>query len=452
MKILVVDDEPDVREIISLLLQFQFKASITEAACAQKAIDILGRVNDFDCIICDYNMPDGSGEDVYRFMLESSIKIPFVLCSTKNAMEFEIFRKNPIYGSLIKPNISEGLKNLMAKLQKSDDIQTTEKTDDRFCSIRTMTAMSLGPLDCNLYIRLSGGRHIRIMRFGDVFDSNDLAKFDIKNIDRLYVTAADANKVLTFLIKQLKKTQSLAIEPLQTASVALGTRCLEIIDGFSRDLGFSPEIRATAKKCVEHAIQAIRKHPELRELYSRIEIDMNSHLASHSLALAHLSCGIAINLGWSSDLILHKLALAALLHDIMLHEDGLTKPQTIDEFIASYGAGSNDNMKLFLSHPETAAALVATFEDMPEDAELVIRQHHERPDGTGFPDRLTHANMDQHAAVLVFAEDMLFFKTRHDRQTHTSDFINSLTAEFYNGVFECITQSVTRALVKNTVS
>src|SRR6185437_5211848 len=59
VKILVVDDEPDLRDIISS--RFQMEGShVTLAENGESALKVL-KGNDFDAVISDIRMPGGSG-------------------------------------------------------------------------------------------------------------------------------------------------------------------------------------------------------------------------------------------------------------------------------------------------------------------------------------------------------------------------------------------------------
>jgi CheY-like chemotaxis protein len=66
IKILVVDDEPDLREIISS--RFQMEGShVTLAENGESALKILER-NDFDAVISDIRMPGKSGTELLEVL------------------------------------------------------------------------------------------------------------------------------------------------------------------------------------------------------------------------------------------------------------------------------------------------------------------------------------------------------------------------------------------------
>lgn len=63
-KILICDDEPDIRDMLGTLLELEFdEVQIDYAANGAEAIKKLK--DHFQLIICDFNMPQGSGADVF---------------------------------------------------------------------------------------------------------------------------------------------------------------------------------------------------------------------------------------------------------------------------------------------------------------------------------------------------------------------------------------------------
>jgi len=61
----------------------------------------------------------------------------------------------------------------------------------------------------------------------------------------------------------------------------------------------------------------------------------------------------------------------------------------------------------YSNHPAQAAALVKLWPDIPPELDTIIIQHHERPDGSGFPAGLTHQKIIPLAAIFIVAEDLV---------------------------------------------
>jgi len=81
-KILVVDDEEDIREIVSMVLETHFDCEVVESYSGNDAIRIIKENKDLKVIICDYRMPDGNGGDVYKFLRQENIEIPYIMISS----------------------------------------------------------------------------------------------------------------------------------------------------------------------------------------------------------------------------------------------------------------------------------------------------------------------------------------------------------------------------------
>lgn len=132
-------------------------------------------------------------------------------------------------------------------------------------------------------------------------------------------------------------------------------------------------------------VEVMSKTMELRDPYT----------AGHQKNVATISCLIANKLGWSPDLI-YGLRLAAMIHDIgkiAIPSEILTKPSKLSEFEG----------KLLQEHPENGYQLLKDI-DFPWPIAEIVRQHHERIDGSGYPRGLKGDQILPEAQVLAVAD------------------------------------------------
>jgi len=82
-KILVAEDEPDIRELVSITLKYN-GFEVTVAADGLEAVALAGREN-FDLIILDVRMPRMTGYEACRELRqqEATKKIPIIFLSAK---------------------------------------------------------------------------------------------------------------------------------------------------------------------------------------------------------------------------------------------------------------------------------------------------------------------------------------------------------------------------------
>jgi putative nucleotidyltransferase with HDIG domain len=99
----------------------------------------------------------------------------------------------------------------------------------------------------------------------------------------------------------------------------------------------------------------------------------------HSLAVANLSRAVGVELVLGED-ALEVLALGALLHDV-------GKLGVADAILEKLGPLTEEEWKVVKRHPEVGARMIEPLEFLRK-AVPVIRHHHERPDGSGYPDGL----------------------------------------------------------------
>ncbi len=85
LKILVVEDQPDVREIIKGILMGMGVAQIFEAGNGHDAIEMIRKIDDFaDIVVCDWNMPQMSGLDVLKEIRTTHPHLPFLMVTGRN--------------------------------------------------------------------------------------------------------------------------------------------------------------------------------------------------------------------------------------------------------------------------------------------------------------------------------------------------------------------------------
>jgi PAS domain S-box-containing protein/putative nucleotidyltransferase with HDIG domain len=141
------------------------------------------------------------------------------------------------------------------------------------------------------------------------------------------------------------------------------------------------QLRLTLKA----AVTALGNTTEMRDPYT----------AGHQRRVAELACAIAAELGWEAGRI-ETLRTAALLHDIgkiVVPAEILSKPGRLSEV----------EMSLIRMHATAGADTVADIDFEGAIADM-IRQHHERLDGSGYPAGLHGREILPEACVLAVAD------------------------------------------------
>src|SRR5215213_492628 len=105
----------------------------------------------------------------------------------------------------------------------------------------------------------------------------------------------------------------------------------------------------------------------------------DGYTAEHALEVARLSRLVGMDLGLNEEQ-LEWLVRGALLHD-------LGKLIVADAILEKPGSLTEEEWAVIKRHPGVGARMIEPLESL-SGALPVIRHHHERPDGSGYPDRL----------------------------------------------------------------
>lgn len=116
---------------------------------------------------------------------------------------------------------------------------------------------------------------------------------------------------------------------------------------------------------------------------------------SHSQRVAAVATAIAERLGFDEETV-SRLRLAALVHDI-------GKAGIPDAVLFKHGPLDTEQRETMREHVEIAVSMLRHIPGTEEIARLVA-QHHECPDGSGYPHGLAQDEIDPAAAVLRVAD------------------------------------------------
>ncbi len=104
--ILVIDDEPDVVELLAELLSTRYQVSTATNGAA--ALALLQHVSSVDCIVLDLMMPTMSGEDFAQRLRKRDRKTPLIVASARHDAR-RIASQLGADGCLLKPFTSQAL-------------------------------------------------------------------------------------------------------------------------------------------------------------------------------------------------------------------------------------------------------------------------------------------------------------------------------------------------------
>lgn len=423
--------EPDIETAKTEMLRAianQDALEVIRKAGPQENIEkVLRDASEYHLIIIDENH---DFSELCAFLLIEEIHIPIVVVCSDKQKTAEKFKQLAITDFSFIEDIQAELTPILDSLASHPEISGP---DSLFCPIRVETIQAVNPVPCDLYIRLSPFKYVRIFAAGDNFDNDDLFRFQSeKKLDHLFLKRENFELIFSLMEQRLnealedylmtKEQERQVIDESYTAVRAMVPR-----------IGFTAEVMDIAEKSVRLAVKSMANNPKIVQIIKTYATNRKDYLQKHSLILAEVACALAVETNCGNSQNFLKLTAAAFFHDITMGNLDIVKCNSLQE--AEQKGFSKEDIEKFKRHPIEGAEFIANFHELPSDAVEIVRQHHERPDGSGFPRGLRASRINKLAALFIIAHDVTKAVCLKVDQFDLTEYFHSAKAKFSDDKF-----------------
>jgi HD-GYP domain-containing protein (c-di-GMP phosphodiesterase class II) len=403
MKALLVESQPDRREIISLLLESEFHISTKAVSNFEEALHKLLDEEGIDLIVCE---DTESTTKLFKYLASVQSITPIIILKNTEPVMPEAFPDLKFVGIVEYTNLKDGLiKTVSAGIQDGKIKGSSHDVD--YCRVNTDLLMKVVPLEADVYIRLSDEKFIKMFRKGSKFTSKDAERYlEKKNIRHLFIHKSQSKEFLnrlTSVLDDVLKGKDKSVTLIESYPESLH----QAVHSLWNQLGFSEPVQQLAKKSVEVVLQTLDKMPSLAQILKELQKKDKDYISNHSMAVGSVACSLAAKLKWSSETTFSKLTYAAMFHDIALPNDHIAHVGNTPDWRKDLGHLGTAERKIVVNHPTNTALLVTRFKELPPDVDVIIREHHERPSGKGYPQGLPVEKIAPLSAVFIFAHDLV---------------------------------------------
>lgn len=129
---------------------------------------------------------------------------------------------------------------------------------------------------------------------------------------------------------------------------------------------------------------------------------------SGAMATAYVASLILQKSPWSTDKIQEKVILGIILSDAILKRSDFLLVESIEHAIEEKGSIENVEIpERVLNHPLEIGKLLRQIPGVEKETISVVEEHHERPNGNGFPKRLNACSISPLSAVHILARSFV---------------------------------------------
>jgi hypothetical protein len=292
-----------------------------------------------------------------------------------------------------------------------------------FQKIRLFNFFRFNKPHCNVYIKLSRLKYVKVFNEGIKYSRADLERLKEKDVDFLYIRNADFQRFQVSIFRnnflqfdsQLATTHELK-EKLEFSHAMLS----ELV----RKLGFSEEAIELTQKSMAAIHGIIEKEKDLESLINQFQ-GRDDYLYDHSYLCCVIASDLLKQMKWWSEERFKAIGFAALFHDVTLKNSEIAKVSSKDDPVLEQF--DEADVKEYLRHPLEGFDLVSKYPFMPEQVATIICQHHENPEGTGFPASLRPQNIDRLSAVFIVAHEVV---NALEKDNYESDSLQEILLRF----------------------
>ncbi len=403
--IVIIEEKGEIRDRVffaiansSLKFQTHHFFSITDAC------EYLNNKNHVDLIVLGRFTEPKNYIDFLKHLNLNNIKTPIMTFDEGNISKLEneflkINQKSVVLKFNIKQGDFEDEFHYILTQNRVGDIAEERK---KFKKIKIVYFLRFNKALCDIYLKISNDKFIKIIHAGDEYKRDFIYKFSDKRVRYLYIEEGDYDHFSGCILNTPFLIFSENSEEMD--SMDLCSMTLEVIHDLVKTTGISPDVIKLVDAVTNKIESDINRKSNLRDLLFRLK-NRRDYLYDHSYLVAYLSIAVCREMEWDSETTRNKLTYAAILHDVLIDDPELAF--AFDLGLDELSTFSEKDIEEYKKHPELTARLISDCSRLPPNIDKIVLQHHERPNGTGFPRRLSATNISKLSGIFNLCHEFV---------------------------------------------
>lgn len=268
-------------------------------------------------------------------------------------------------------------------------------SEEEFLAVPTSSLIHRKSALSDLYIKMPTGRMIKLAHRGGSIDVERINRLGSKNVQYLYVHRIDFGMLVAELVRGAEKINEVQQIPgdiklakFFNISESVFTELIKLPlsdDSMSHAIRISAEISTSLKTKPDFA-KAVEVLMTVGEDFSK-----------HSLATVIVVSMMMEAMEWTSEKMITTMTQAAFFHDIGFKElpKGLFEKKRIEM--------TREEVELYETHPTRSVQILSSLNFISADVLRTVAEHHEIPNGQGFPGRIRGERIYPLARLLSFS-------------------------------------------------
>lgn len=431
LKILIADDEEMIRDLYEMILESEFSCEATKVSNGAEAIEALKNTPHFDIIISDYKMPEATGGKVYLFNITQA-NIPFFLFSggeLGDYSEFKDFHKsNPLNQFFNKPFRERDFLDAVAKINMGTASETA--TQDQFIKVKLSYYTKHTDNAAEVYIKLNDNKYTKIINANEenIPDQDLLRHYLKKGIEYIYVEKDFWKIFINDIFKKFHE-QIVGEKKAENLYQISGINFHVSFEGLN-DIGISGLQIEKVNEMIEETVNSLLNNPSSKNQFIKL-CESEGFIIGHSMLIMYIAGRICKETNLNFAPTMKKICSAAFYHDFSLFELDIQHDE-----MKLYEIKDEALLKKIIEHPSSSANFLPVSIEVLDDTKKIIMEHHEMPNGDGYPKKLTASQISPLSCLFILSQQITFCLLRNNfSQERLKDFLTNSESAFNQGNF-----------------
>jgi hypothetical protein len=273
---------------------------------------------------------------------------------------------------------------------------TTERK--QFCQVPIKIIVRYGnSIPFEIFLKLSDNKMVRISNKEENVKET-IVKYINKGVKEVYANQDDYN----FFIEEINRELTINFfnpETSHESRLEMMQMGLDLLHASFQRVGPKEASFKLASTLSKRTTELLKGQANLDELYTKYK-NSCQHEFIKSIFISACVVAMIETFDWQTDQAKERAVQSILMRDISLSPDDIAELHRLD--------GQWDKLKEHIyNHPIITAKILNpenAVKLFAQDVITVIEQHHERPDGKGFPNKLDHKRIILLAAIHIVAD------------------------------------------------
>lgn len=411
MKALFVCNDKEEWNLLHKIFKSHFpKIELMCVLAGEDALDYLSFEGPFGLIMIDAALKNEEPMQLADMVIETSGERPIIFIGDehvlKNRIKGDTYLQSETMDIFEKPydivRFKETIEKSLQWAKKEEFEQSVIEIErDEFLplKLRNLYLFQKMPFDC--YIELTRTKFIKAFAKEKPYTQSAIQDLARRNIKVLFLKK---DEHLQFLENSMKKVMENLDRDLPAKKILENQISGSLVlQQFVKEVGIGEGVIELADKIIESVDVNFKQYKDFTQFVLDYPL-LHGDSAERSILIFYICEAICRGLGWRSDLSRKKLGLASFIHDAHLDNEEMIRLQTLDHpDMDHYTPEEQENYR---THARRAAEIATHFSGY-SDTEFIIEQHHEMPDGSGFPAKLNSSRLTTVSCIFIIAHNFV---------------------------------------------